>query len=154
MISRAKSLKTILAKHPFLAGLPDKYLDLLSGCAANTRFAEGEYLFHAGQPADRFYLLREGRAALELELHHRKHTVIQTLDEGEFLGWSWLIPPYHWHFAVRAAKPVLAFSFDGKCIRGKMEKDHELGFEMYRRFSMMMAKRLEEAFPQIVGLYR
>ena len=26
--------------------------------------------------------------------------MIQTLRAGDVVGWSWLFPPYHWHFDV------------------------------------------------------
>lgn len=147
-----RTLKSALAKHHFLQGLPGPYLDLLTGCAKNVRFESEDFLFHAGQEADRFFLIRKGRVRVELPVGHRSPVTVQTVDEGEILGWSWLIPPYRWHFSARSLEPVLALSFDGKCIRGKMEKDHDLGYEIFRRFSLIMSARLEGALLQLVGL--
>ena len=28
--------------------------------------------------------------------------MIETLEAGEVVGWSWLFPPYRWHFDARA----------------------------------------------------
>jgi CRP/FNR family transcriptional regulator, cyclic AMP receptor protein len=150
----AKDLKHILEGHAFLKDLPSRYLDLLVGCASNHRFEDGSYLFHIGQPADKFYLIRSGRVGLELEMTHRQPVVVQTLDAGEFLGWSWLLPPYQWHFSARANGQVLALAFDAKCIREKMAKDHELGYEMFRRFAEVISQRLVHTLPQILGMYR
>ncbi len=147
-----KSLKSILEKQPFMKGLKEPYLQLLTGCAANNRFEEGKYLFRAGENADRFYLIRHGRVAVELPVSSRRAELIQPAGPNDLLGWSWLIPPYHWHLAARAMEPVVALSFDGKCIRGKFDKDPELGYEFYRRFALVMAQRLDETFLHLLGL--
>ena len=147
-----KSLQSSLARHQFLKGMPEPYLELLAGCAKNTRTEAGQFLFQSGEQADCFYLIREGRVAVELQAKPHRSVTIQTLGPNELLGWSWLIPPYRWHLAARAMEPVLALAFDGKCIRGKFEKDPQLGFEFYRRFSFIMSERLEQTFLQMLGI--
>ncbi len=147
-----KSLQSILARHEFLKDLPKPYLELLTGCAKNTRTEAGKFLFQAGENADRFYLIRQGKVAVELPAKPHRPLTIQTLGPDELLGWSWLIPPYRWHLAARAVEPVVALAFDGKCIRGKFDKDQKLGYEFYRRFSLIMAQRLEETFLQMLGI--
>ncbi|MBI5208482.1 MAG: cyclic nucleotide-binding domain-containing protein [Elusimicrobia bacterium] len=147
-----KSLLTVLAGHEFLKEFHNGHLELLTGCAANVRFDADKMLFEAGGGADRFYLIRKGRVAIELPVCKRKIMTIQTVGAGELLGWSWLIPPYRWHLSARALEPVLALSFDGKCIRGKFDRDPALGYEFHRRFSRVIAARMENTFLQMVGL--
>jgi CRP-like cAMP-binding protein len=147
-----KSLKSVLSRHEFLKGLPAPYLDLLTGCAKNTRTEAGKLLFQAGESADRFYLIRQGRVAVELHAKPHRPVAIQTLGPDELLGWSWLIPPYRWHLSARAMEPVAALSFDGRCIRAKFDKDPKLGYEFYRRFALIMSQRLEETFLQMLGI--
>ncbi|OGR60317.1 MAG: hypothetical protein A2X36_07975 [Elusimicrobia bacterium GWA2_69_24] len=147
-----KDLSSILAAHRFLKDMPKAHLDLLTGCAANIRVEPEDYLFKAGQGADRFYLIRQGRVRIELPSGGKRAVVIQTVSEGELLGWSWLIPPYEWHLSAKAEDAVLAIAFDGNCLRNKMQTDHDLGYEVYRRFSEIMSERLEQAFLQIVGI--
>jgi len=148
-----KSLKSILARQPLLKGLKDSYLELLTGCAANVSFPAGRFLFRNGEVADRFYLIRRGRVSVEIPVAPR-NVVVKTLGVDEILGWSWLIPPYRWHLDARAIEPVVALSFDGKCIRGKFDQDPELGYEFSRRFSVVMSQRMEETLLQLVGLCR
>jgi CRP/FNR family transcriptional regulator, cyclic AMP receptor protein len=61
-----ESLKHILAEHPFTQGLEKRYLSLLNGCASNVRFEPGERIFREGEEANKFYLVREGKLAIEL----------------------------------------------------------------------------------------
>ena len=67
---------------------------LLAGCARNHRFEAGQYLFHEGEAADEFFLIRQGRVALEIVAPGQAPVVISTLGAGEIVGASWLVPPY------------------------------------------------------------
>jgi ferredoxin len=93
-----ESLEPILCKHAFLERLEADYLKLLVGCASNVRFSAGAYIFRQGEEASHFYLIRQGRVALEIHAPQRPPIVIETLDGDDILGWSWLIPPYLWRF--------------------------------------------------------
>ena len=148
-----KSLKAALAKYAFFKGLQAPHLEVLAGCAANARFRAGQYMFREGELAERFYLIRQGQVAVELPTAPR-NVIVQTLGPNEVLGWSWLTPPYRWHLAARAVEPVLALSFDAKCIRGKFERDPVLGYEFYKRFSLVTARRLEETLLQLLAVCR
>ena len=150
---RPENLKAILSKQPLLKGLRKKHLDLLAACAVAQERSEGEYLLKEGQSADYFFLIKQGRVSIELKGSYKKMTTIQTLDGGEILGWSWLIAPYRSHFSARAVRPASLLAFDAKRLRAEMKKDHDFGYEMLRRFSRLIAQRLEEALPQIISLY-
>jgi CRP/FNR family cyclic AMP-dependent transcriptional regulator len=96
-------LKTILAEHPFFKGLDQSYLNVIVGCAGNVRFDSGDYISRQGEEADHFYLIRQGRVVLEaVSAPGQKPITIQTIGEGDVLGWSWLFPPYRWHLDARA----------------------------------------------------
>ena len=142
-----------MKEHPFLAGLKPQYVKLLTGCAANVVFQPGEYLFREGDDADSFYFIRQGRVVIETSIPGKEPLVIQSREAGEVTGWSWLIPPYRWHFDARALELTRAISLDGKCLREKFEKDHDLGFEVMKRFTTIMADRLEATRLQLMDVY-
>ena len=79
--------------------------------------------------------------------------MIQTIDEGDVLGWSWLFPPYVWHFDVKAVELTRAIAMDGECLRNKCEEDHELGYEIMKRFSHVMVNRLSATRLQLLDIY-
>ena len=108
-----ESLERILAEHPFFKGLAEPYLQLLVGCASNVRFNAGELIFREGEEANQFYLIRHGKVALETSAPQRGPIIIQTLGEGEVLGWSWLVAPYRWRFDARAVELTRAIALDG-----------------------------------------
>src|SRR5271169_314569 len=98
------NLDGIISVHPFLQGLNPHQMRLLQDCAMFTQFNAGELIFREGDPANRFYLILEGRVALESHVRDGSHVTIHTLGEGEVLGWSWLFAPYYWHFDARAVE--------------------------------------------------
>jgi len=148
-----RTLEGILAEHPFFSGWESRYLQLAVGCASNVRFNAGEFVFQEGEEANTFYLIREGRVALEVVFPGRGALTIQTLEGGEMLGWSWLIPPYSWRFDARAVETTRAIALDGKCLRGKCEEDHELGYELVKQVASSLGQRLDATRMRLLDIY-
>ncbi|MGZ8993618.1 MAG: Crp/Fnr family transcriptional regulator [Burkholderiaceae bacterium] len=131
--------------HPFLAGLNHHHLMLLTDCAGVTHFKKGEVILKEGDHADCFYLLETGRVVLEAITEEQKHVLVETISAGELLGWSWMFPPYVWHFTARAVEPTDALVFSGPVLREYCEKVHSLGYELFKRMSAVMTRRLQSA---------
>ncbi len=148
-----EDLGRILSEHPFLKGMTDQQLALLTGCASNVVFQPGDFIIREGQPADRFYFIRHGLVQVETHVPNKGPLVIRTRHEGEVLGWSWLVPPYRWHFDARVREQTRAIAMDGKCLREKCETDHDLGYEIMKRFSVIIAERLEATRLQLMDIY-
>jgi len=142
-----------LAEHAFFHGLPPEHLETLVGCAANVTFEPGEALLREGDQADRFFVIREGKIAVEVFEPVKGAITIETIDAGEVLGWSWLFPPYKSHFDARALTRVRAFALDGACLRRKCEVDTDLGYELMWRFNRIVVERLEATRMQLLDLY-
>ena len=147
------TLEAILAEHPFLKGLDPAHIELIAGCASNVRFNKGDFIFREEDEADRFYLIRHGLIALDVFVPQRGPVTIDTIQEGEVVGWSWLFPPYRWHFDARALQLTRAVAFDGKCLREKCDKDAKLGYELVTRFSQVIMQRLQSSRLQLLDLY-
>jgi CRP/FNR family cyclic AMP-dependent transcriptional regulator len=147
------SLEPIIRGHPFFQGLDDRYIELVVSCARNARFEPEETVFREGESADQFYLIRQGLIAVQVLVPHRGFITVETVNEGEVLGWSWLFPPYRWRFTACAQQVTRALAFDGKCLRNKCEEDHDLGYELMKRFSRIATERLQATRLQLLDLY-
>jgi CRP-like cAMP-binding protein len=148
-----KTMDALIAEVPTFEGLAPAQLELIAGCATNLRAASGEYLFREGDPADVFYAIRHGSVALELHVPARDAVTIDTLHDGDLLGWSWLFPPYRWEFDGRAREDTALISFDGACLRGKCDADHELGYELMSRFAQVIIARLQATRLRLLDVY-
>lgn len=135
-------LQTAIAAHPFARGLKPEHLAALADCAMETQFAPGELIFREGEFANRFYFIIEGEVALESGPNGIA-AIIGTIGAGEVLGWSWLFPPYCWHFAARALKPTRAIFFYGTWLREHCDQNRDLGYELMKRMAEIIIERLQ-----------
>jgi CRP/FNR family cyclic AMP-dependent transcriptional regulator len=133
----------LLAEQPFLAGLSKDWLERLSFQAHPVVRAAGRRLFQEDRPARHFWLLRSGRVALDIHLPDHGEVVVETLGPGSVLGWSWLFPPYRWHFGAITVEQTLAVEFDGPGVRRLIADDAELGRELTTRFMAVVVDRLQ-----------
>ncbi len=148
-----ETLERVLADHPFMKGLEPRYVELIVGCARNVRFDAGSFVFREGQPADQFYILRHGRVSLEIHDGGRGPIPIETLEAGDVLGWSWLVPPHFWDFDAHCLDLTRAIALDGKCLRRKCQEDHNLGYELLMRIVPVIKDRLHAARLQLMDVY-
>ncbi len=148
-----QTLERVIVEHPFFADLESYYISLLVSCASNVRFEPGKYILREGEEANEFYLIRAGRVAIEIHPPQRKPIVVDTLGEGDILGWSWLLPPYTWRFGARAMDATRAIALDAKCLRTKCEQNHDLGYELLKRFSQSINRRLDATRLQLLDVY-
>ncbi|MCG8457344.1 MAG: cyclic nucleotide-binding domain-containing protein [Holophagales bacterium] len=150
---KISGLESRIVEHPFFADLKPEYVDLLAGCASHVTFRAEEMIQHEGDPATSFFAIRHGRVAVEVDLPGRGPLVVETLGEGDILGWSWLFPPYTWRFDARAMELTRAFGFDCTCLRDKLDGDPAMGYEFMRRFAGVFLRRLAAARLQLIDLY-
>jgi CRP/FNR family transcriptional regulator, cyclic AMP receptor protein len=148
-----KGIDEILGEHPFFAGLTPERRQLIAGCARNQRFDAGTYLLREGEAASEFFLIRHGRVALQIAAPGREPVTIATLDPGQIVGASWLVPPYRWTIDARALELTRVIAIDAACLRGKCEEDHHLGYDMMKRFLPILIDRLHAARLQILDVY-
>jgi CRP/FNR family cyclic AMP-dependent transcriptional regulator len=148
-----RTLDQLIADSPTFAGLPPRHLQLIAGCGHMDHVPAGTPLFAEGAPADRFYLIRTGAVAIEVRAPGAHALVLESLHEGDVAGWSWLFPPHRWHFDGRATVPTSVIAFDGACLRGKCDADHELGYQLMRRFAAAIVERLQASRLQLLDVY-
>jgi len=142
-----------VANHPVLHDLPGDTVNQVAGCARNLTFKKGELLLVEGEAADTLYLLRRGKVALELYSPGRGRLIIETLGPGSMLGWSWLFPPYRWHFDARALEPVGAIAVDAACLRNKAETDPAFGYALVSRMTSVILERLQATRLRLLDVY-
>jgi len=148
-----ETLEKLLAEHPLFKGLDPQYINLMVGCASNVRFGQGDFITRDGDPADEFYLIRAGAVALNVYSPTKGEITYLTLREGEVVGWSWLVPPYHVHGDVRAIQITRALKIDAKCLREKCKQDPQLELELYKRFVPIIVDRVEAMTMQLLDVY-
>jgi CRP/FNR family transcriptional regulator, cyclic AMP receptor protein len=147
------TMEEAMSTHPFFSGLEPKLISTLVSCARNRVFHPGEYLCREGEEADSLHLIGSGQVTLEVYAAPHGALRIETLQEGDVLGWSWLMAPYRWHFDARAVATVRTLALDARCLRDRCELDHELGYQLLTRISSLIEERLQTMRSQLLEVY-
>jgi CRP/FNR family transcriptional regulator, cyclic AMP receptor protein len=148
-----RQLDEMLAQVPFFEGMGEDELALIAGCGRNVHFDAGETIFRQGDAADTFFVVRHGTVAVGNFVPPRGELVIETLEAGDLLGWSWLFPPYRAHFDARALTAVRATQFDGTCLRDKCAADPAFGYDLVSRFAQVLIERLQWTRLRLLDIY-
>ena len=142
-----------VALHPFLIGMNRRQLALLTDCAIAVQFKKNQVIFREGEPANRFYLIETGKVILESSGEAGDPVVIDTIGAGDLLGWSWMFPPNTWHFTSRAIEATTAIFFYGTILREYCQKDHSLGYELLKRMTVVMSRRMQAARNKMLAIH-
>jgi CRP-like cAMP-binding protein len=129
--------------HPFAADLAATHLTRLAACARPRSFEAGDFLWRQGDLASDLYMICSGSISLQVSIPHQGSIEVDALGPGEVLGWSWLAPYHRWQVDARATGPVLAFQLDGKSLLEAMERNHDFGYEVLKRLTLVMTRRLQ-----------
>lgn len=142
-----------LASYSFFKGMKKEHLDLFSSKVSKDTFKANEYVFKEKEKASNLFLVLKGKVSIEAISPEGIPFSIQILKQGDILGWSWMIPPYEWRFSARAMENTELLVIDGEFIRKKSEKDHDLGYEIYKRLAGIFVQRLEATRQQLLEMY-
>ncbi len=140
-----QSIDDYLSSHAFFSGLDENFMNFVLASATELQIRKGDVLFRQGARADKFYLLRNGQISMQIPALVGPTLEIQNLGENQILGWSWLIPPFRWHFLARAVEDSDLIEFDGSAMLAHCEEDPKFGYELFKRFAALMSERLDVA---------
>jgi CRP-like cAMP-binding protein len=148
-----KSVMDELQAHRFLEGMHNEHIRLLAECARLVELESGSFILRQGAEATDAYLICSGKVTVELFSSDGGPVVIQTLTAGDVLGWSWLVPPYHWRFDARAVESTRAIQMDAAILRSTFQDFPKFGYEILERFIRVIAERLEAERMKLISLY-
>jgi CRP/FNR family transcriptional regulator, cyclic AMP receptor protein len=140
-----KTLEANIAKHPFLIGIDPKFLSVIAERAREVEFQPNDIVFREGDSATCLYMIESGKVVLESRTGPNKRVPIQELQSGDALGWSWLFPPFAWHFQARALTATRMIACDGGHLLVTCEEQHDFGYELMRRVAQVVIQRTQAA---------
>lgn len=152
MADRA-AVVTALAAGWFGSGLSPHARSQLADCAALRSYTAGEIILREGEPTDPFGIVASGRVALRLLVPERGEVTIMTVEPGDVVGWSALVPPYRSTSTAVALDPTTLVAFDIGELRRALREDAELAATVYPRLLEAVARRMGATRHQLLDLY-
>lgn len=147
-----QSIRQTLAATRMFGNLTPDQLSEIAALGEEVEFADRAVLMVEGEPANSLFLIREGFVALETEAPSGLIT-IETLHNGDPVGWSWLFEPYLTHFDARSRGVTLAVRFDAAALRERCRQEPALGYELMRSFASVIVERLQATRLQLLDVY-
>lgn len=143
-------LTDLIARNPFFSNMAPEHLDTVAGCATEVQFRADQIIFREGEPANQFYLIESGRVAVEAHQPADGTALVQTIGPGDVLGWSWLFPPFAWHFRARALEPTNTIVINGAHLLVAAERNRDFGYELMKRVAQVVIRRLQATRKQLL----
>ena len=110
-----EGIEQALAATSMFRDLTPEQIKAVADLGEDVEFPDGRALMMEGGPADSFFLIRDGFVALQTQSLAGPIT-IETLHNGDPVGWSWLVEPYlSTSTPARAASPGRFASTPRRC---------------------------------------
>lgn len=139
-------------EHGILKDLDPLFVEKLASLALEAQFRPDQIVFREGDQSGFFYLIISGTIALEMgALGHIIR--IQTLHEGDAMGWSALLAGEGKHFQARATSHVRALAFEGVRLRETFDTDPAFGYAMTKRLLKTVVERLDSTRVQLADSF-
>jgi len=146
------TLVAVLNKHPFVEEFQPEHIEKLAAMAREVHFDRDHVVFHEGDECHDFYLIVQGRVAVEIEAPG--HTFrVQTLSAGDELGWSAILMGRGKHFQARTLQSVDALAFNGEELLAACREDKAFGFALMYRMVGVVSERLQATRLQVLDMY-
>jgi CRP-like cAMP-binding protein len=125
----------------------------LSRIGTTVEVPEASVLFREGEPTNALSIVLEGRVALRLRVPERGQVTIQTVEPGDVIGWSAVVPPYRATSTGTAITPTRLARFEGPALREVLAADKGLAAAIYPVLLEAVARRLEGTRLQLLDLF-
>ncbi|WP_438309548.1 cyclic nucleotide-binding domain-containing protein [Streptomyces sp. HUAS TT3] len=136
-----------------LAGLPAEERERLTALAREVVLPGATRVFEEGGEADRFWIIRSGTVALDVQVPGRGRAVVETIGAGGLLGWSWLCPPRQWHLGAETRESVHAWEFDAAAVRALCTERPAFGLALVTLVAATIGERLRATRTRLLDLY-
>ena len=139
----------VLRRYPYFAGVDEESLKAVAMIAEEKSVPAGTQMFSEGVPADTMNIIVRGEVSIQYVLGSGERRTVDTLIEGDILGWSALVEPYKYTAVGTAAKDTLLVTIEAKGLRELCNKSPLLGYKLTTQISKLLAHRLESARVQL-----
>jgi CRP-like cAMP-binding protein len=113
----------------------------------------GQVLMREGEPTDYLAIVLEGRIGLRVRVPERGPITILTVEPGDVVGWSAVVPPFRATSTAVALAPTELAVFEGPQLREVLASDAELAAELYPVILSAVSRRLEGTRLQLLDLF-
>jgi CRP-like cAMP-binding protein len=146
-------LISALSQSWFGAGLAPETVARLAAIACLRTVEPGDEVTREGQVTEALSIVLDGRIALRTLVPERGMVTILTVEPGDVVGWSALVPPHRATSTGIAIEPVTLVELPGERLRALLRSDHALAASLYPRVLQVVSRRLAATRMQLLDLF-
>lgn len=139
---------------PIIDGLPPGPRERLVAAMARVEVDAGATFMHEGDVTSVLSIIVRGRVALRLRVPERGAVTILTLDPGDIVGWSAIVPPYRATTSATALEPTELATFPAEELRAILASDAEVAAAFLPPILETVAARVAATRDQLLDLFR
>ncbi len=143
----------LLKRSELFTTLDDAEATGLAGMAVGQTYRAGEEIFQENEEAYAICILLEGRVGLMMEVGNGRRLTVSTVDPGEIFAWSGLVAPYNFTATARAVVDCTVAVFKSEDLLRVFDENPNLGYQVMRKLSFLIAQRLRDTQLQLLGLF-
>ena len=107
----------VLRRYPYFASIDDESLKAVAMIAEEKCVSAGADMFSEGDPAETLNIIVKGQVNIQYLLGNGELRTVDTLVDGDILGWSALVEPYKYTAIGTAAKQTQFVAIQSKKLR-------------------------------------
>ncbi|HEX7304707.1 MAG TPA: cyclic nucleotide-binding domain-containing protein [Lentzea sp.] len=115
---------------PLFTNLSHTRRAAIAGVSRIETYEPGTRLFDEGGLADQCWIVLSGCVLVDTAVLPHERVTLQSIGPGELVGWSWLVPPYRWHFGASVVSAARAAVIDTGAVRRLADEDPALGYQL------------------------
>lgn len=139
---------------PIIDSLPAGPRDRLTARTARLELDAGVTFMHEGDITQFLAIIVRGRVALRLRVPERGGVTILTLDPGDIVGWSAIVPPYRATTSATTLEATALAIVDAAELRALLVSDTELAATFLPPVLETVASRVAATRDQLLDLFR
>jgi signal transduction histidine kinase len=126
----------------------DEELTEISELCREQHYDHGSRLFEEGDPADKLYLVLEGKVSLEKKVQlgrsgSSRQATVSIRGPGHTVGWSSLVQPRTYTLSAVCIEPCRLLVIDGRDMRGFEARYPGAGLKLMNAVAMLVRGRME-----------
>lgn len=142
----------LLRRYPYFASIDDDSLKAVAVIADEKVVAAATRMFSEADPADTLNIIIQGEVEIQYMLGSGELRTVDTLVDGDILGWSALIEPYKYTAVCTTKKETRLIAINAPKLRNLCDKDSQLGYRLAIQIAKLLAHRLEGARVQLAAM--
>lgn len=144
--------RALLHKSDLFADLSKDELELVAGISEERRVDTGTVICKQGTVEENIYVVESGSVAIVLEVGYNSNRQVQAASHFESCGWSAMVEPFISTATIKATEKTKLLSVPGEDLRRLCESHPEMGNKIYHAVARVVAKRLRQAYDQLLGI--